>query len=199
MELWGTFYLKVRENKVTKPSQKWSPVGCGVFQWLLLCVYRFAVFSNFLEHSCMTYVGCCFFFKIAFWCRSFLKSILNLLQYCFCCLCSGFVASRHVGSQGPDQGSNPHPLHWQVKSNHWTTREVPISPLLEPELGTWLALCTRLLCPVSLGPQEAFHTSPPRCHWNRPELACGRTNAHVAQLSRHPSRQQPPDMQMRPS
>ena len=28
----------------------------------------------------------------------FLKSLLNLLQYCFCYLCSGFLAIRHVGS-----------------------------------------------------------------------------------------------------
>ena len=35
-----------------------------------------------------------------------------------------FLAVRHVGSQLPDQGSNPHPLHWKVKSYHWTTRGV---------------------------------------------------------------------------
>ena len=144
IERWGTFYLKVQENKVTQCSQKWPPVGCGVLQRLLLCVCCSAVFSSFLWHTCMTYVG--FFFTIVFWCRSFLKSVLNLLQYCFCCLCSGFVASWHVGSQLPDQGSNPHPLHWKVKSNHWTTREVPISPLLESELVPWLALSTRMLC-----------------------------------------------------
>ena len=29
---------------------------------------------------------------------SFLKSLLNLLQYCFCFLRFGFLAMRHVGS-----------------------------------------------------------------------------------------------------
>ena len=40
------------------------------------------------------------------------KSLLNLLQYVF------YVSShmRHVRSQLPDEGSNPHPLHWKVKS-----------------------------------------------------------------------------------
>ena len=31
----------------------------------------------------------------------FLKSLLNLLQHCFCCLCSGFFGLRNVGSQLP--------------------------------------------------------------------------------------------------
>ena len=26
----------------------------------------------------------------------------------------------------PDQGSNPHPLHWRRSLNHWTKREVPV-------------------------------------------------------------------------
>ena len=48
-----------------------------------------------------------FFFK--------LKSLLNLLQYCLCCLCPGFLAMGHMGSLLPDQGSNLHPLHWKAK------------------------------------------------------------------------------------
>ena len=31
-------------------------------------------------------------------------------------LCFGSLAARHVGSQLPDQGSNPHPLCWKAKS-----------------------------------------------------------------------------------
>ena len=27
-----------------------------------------------------------------------------------------FLAARHVGSQFPDQGLNPHTLHWKAKS-----------------------------------------------------------------------------------
>ena len=30
-----------------------------------------------------------------------------------------------MGSQAPDQGSNPCPLQWQADSSPWTTRDVP--------------------------------------------------------------------------
>ena len=39
-----------------------------------------------------------FFFKDIFLCGPFLKSLLDLLQYCFHCLFSGFLASRPVRS-----------------------------------------------------------------------------------------------------
>lgn len=35
-----------------------------------------------------------------------------------------FLAARHVGSQLPNQGSNPQPLHWKQSPKHGTTREV---------------------------------------------------------------------------
>ena len=37
-----------------------------------------------------------------FLCGKFLKSLLNLLQYCFCILWFGFSAPRHVGFQLPN-------------------------------------------------------------------------------------------------
>ena len=37
----------------------------------------------------------------------------------------GLVAPQHVGSQSPDQGSNPVPGIGSQTLNHWTTREVP--------------------------------------------------------------------------
>ena len=45
-----------------------------------------------------------------------LKSLLNLLQHCLCCLCSSFFSWRHVGSWLPNKGSNSHFLHWKAKS-----------------------------------------------------------------------------------
>jgi len=39
-----------------------------------------------------------FFLKILLLWRYFFKSLLNLLQYCFCCLYSSFFAVRLVGS-----------------------------------------------------------------------------------------------------
>ena len=61
-----------------------------------------------------------FFFFLRFCCRPFLKSSLNLLQHCFCFYCFSVLASRHVGSELPDQGSNPHLLHRKVKSTSLT-------------------------------------------------------------------------------
>ena len=43
------------------------------------------------------------------------KSLLNLLQYCLCIM-FGFLITRLVGSQLPDQGLNPHRLNRKVKS-----------------------------------------------------------------------------------
>lgn len=36
-------------------------------------------------------------------------------------LCSVFRATRHAGSQLPEQGSNMHPLPWDVQSQPLTT------------------------------------------------------------------------------
>ena len=55
-------------------------------------------------------------YKIFLGCGSFSKSLLQLLQYCFCCFCSGFLAVRHKGSSLPDQGGNPYSPHWKAKS-----------------------------------------------------------------------------------
>ena len=50
-----------------------------------------------------------------------LKSLLNLLQYCFCCsyvlgtsFCSLFLAKTLVGSQLSNQGSHLLPMHWKA-------------------------------------------------------------------------------------
>ena len=47
--------------------------------------------------------------------KPFLKSLLNVLQYCFCFTVLGFLTTRCMGSQFPSQGLNPHPLHWKMK------------------------------------------------------------------------------------
>ena len=47
-----------------------------------------------------------------------------VLQHYFCFM-FGVLASRHVGSWLPYQGSNLHPVHWKVKSTTGTMREVP--------------------------------------------------------------------------
>ena len=48
-------------------------------------------------------------------CGSFLKSLLNLLQYRFC-FRFWFFGCETCGIIAPNQGSNLHPLHGKVKS-----------------------------------------------------------------------------------
>ena len=71
----------------------------------LLCILKICFFWRFHVVGVIQYVISClafftylnFFFKLFFWCGPFLKSLLNLLQYYFCCLCSGFLAVvRHM-------------------------------------------------------------------------------------------------------
>ena len=62
-----------------------------------------------------------FFLFRFFWCGPFLKSSLNLLQYCFC---FGFLVQR-LWSLAPCR-IEPAPPALEVQSlNHWTSREVP--------------------------------------------------------------------------
>ena len=46
---------------------------------------------------------------------------IYLFFYLICCniasvLCFGFLVARHIESYFPNEGLNPHPLHWKVKS-----------------------------------------------------------------------------------
>ena len=52
-----------------------------------------------------------------------------------------FLATRHVGSYLPNQGSNPHSLHWKAKSQPLDTREVSTHcTFLKAELVSYLSL-----------------------------------------------------------
>ena len=52
----------------------------------------------FFPHMCCCNLPWMIFLKCILLYGSFLKSLLNLLQYCFCCFCSAFLTLRHVGS-----------------------------------------------------------------------------------------------------
>ena len=62
----------------------------------------------------------CYYFS----CGSFLKSLLNQLQPCFCFLCFGFLAARHMGSYLSDQELNTYPCAGRWSINQWTPRGV---------------------------------------------------------------------------
>ena len=66
------------------------------------------------------------FFKTFIWCGTFLKSSLNLLQYCFCCLCSGFFWLEGMWDLSC-LTRNPALTFCTGRQslNHWTTRKVP--------------------------------------------------------------------------
>ena len=60
-----------------------------------------------------------FFFLIFFFLRwiFFFKSLLNLLQHCFCFMfCFFFFGCEACGLSAPCIGIKPHPLHWKTKS-----------------------------------------------------------------------------------
>ena len=117
--------------------QLFSQIHSSFPPWCLLGMRNIFLLLNYMPLWCLlsrSHINPCeilsfiligIFFLRFFWCGPLLKSLLNLLQYCFCCLCSGFVAKRHVGSWLPHQGSNPHPLYWKVKSNPWAAEKVP--------------------------------------------------------------------------
>ena len=42
----------------------------------------------------------------------------------------------HMGSQLPDQGSNPHPLHWKVKSQPMDRQGSPTTDYYQMQIKT---------------------------------------------------------------
>ena len=94
-----------------------------------------------------------FFFS---WCGPFLKSLLNLLQYCFCSL-FWFFGHETCSSPNRDQTHTPCIGWWSL--NHGTTSEVPHLAFwyLEREFPSctcqWCAFSHQwvcLSCPLSL-------------------------------------------------
>ena len=90
---------------------------------LSLLNYVMSLESNFLDISTalakfpcwkwpfLPYLDNFFLFFFSFWCGPFLKSLLNLLQYCFCFM-FWFFGSKESWDQGP----NLQTLHWEAKS-----------------------------------------------------------------------------------
>ena len=61
-----------------------------------------------------------------FWCGPFLKSLLNLLQYCFCFMFCGFFWPRGMWDlSSPTRDRTLTYCIGRRSPNHWTTREVP--------------------------------------------------------------------------
>ena len=58
-----------------------------------------------------------------FWCGPFLKSLLNLFQYCFCCVYSRFWPRGMWDLSSLAKDWTPYTGRWRL--NHLTTNEVP--------------------------------------------------------------------------
>ena len=69
-------------------------------------------------------VGVVFIFEVLFWYGLFLKSSLNILQYCFCFIL--FFGRETCRILVPQPGIEP--VHWvgRWSPSHWITREVPV-------------------------------------------------------------------------
>ena len=77
------------------------------------------------------------FFLTFFSCGPFLKSLLNLLQYCFCFMFTVFFFFWLWGMWDLTPITiKPAPLHWKQSLNLWTTREVSLYQFSEPVLQT---------------------------------------------------------------
>ena len=76
------------------------------------------------------------FFKDFFDVEPFLKSLLNLLQYCFCFM-FWFFGHNTCGILAPWPGIELQLLHWKINLNHWTAMEV-INFLMPPHVKSWL-------------------------------------------------------------
>ena len=97
-----------------KPWPLWSPDFTG----LIPSHFILASFSKFIEVFCVCVCVCVCV------CAPFLKSLLNLLRYCFFS-CFGFLAPRHCGIFAPTaKDGTLAPCLGRQNLNHWTTGDV---------------------------------------------------------------------------
>ena len=77
-------------------------------------------------YSLMVVLICCEFFLKIFFDVDHFKVFIKCITILLLSLCFGFLTTRHVGSQFPDQGSNQHPCIGRQSLKHWATWEVQI-------------------------------------------------------------------------
>ena len=65
-------------------------------------------------------------FYFIFWCGPSLKSLLNMLQYCFCFMFLVFWPQRMWNLSFPTRDRTCTPCIGRWSLNHWTAREVPV-------------------------------------------------------------------------
>jgi len=86
-----------------------------------------------------------FWFFFFFWCGPFLKSLLNLLQYCFCIMFSFFWPQGMWNLSCPIKDQTYTPCIGRRSLYHWTAREAPWVLILIHIPGFAMRLWTNLL------------------------------------------------------
>ena len=109
----------------------------GILEWVAISSSKGSSWPRDRTHiSCVSCIAGRFFFttqtsgKPKIWCGPFLKSLLNLLQCCFCFML-WFFGHKACGLGTRDQSSIP--CIEKQSLNHWTTRQVPSIIALDPD------------------------------------------------------------------
>ena len=106
LDLWICNFTKITINLQTKTDSN-RPFSIWKMDFRDPLTPNYITNEDIGEMSmgCVWFVSCGFFFF-------FFLAVLGLC----CSTRASLVASQHVGSSFPDQGSNPQPLNWKVDS-----------------------------------------------------------------------------------
>ena len=88
--------------------------------------------QNLQSHSLTIMLSFWLFKEFLMWTifKVFTEFVRTLLLF-LCFYLFIFLTERHMGSQFPDQGSNPHSLHWKTKSQLLDCQAVPVLVILD--------------------------------------------------------------------
>ena len=98
-------------------------------------------FSFDFQTKSHNFFKCFFFLRFCFSIWTIFKVFSEFVTIFLLFLCFGFLVVRHMGSQLSNQGSNPHSLHWKVKSQPLDLHRNPSSSL---KMLTSITFCVLL-------------------------------------------------------
>ena len=107
-----------RESHGQRSLAGYSPRGHKELDTTERLTLSLSCFLNITWHLLL----CTFFKKMIFWCGLFFKSLLHLLQYCFCFMFWSWD-TWDISFPTKDWTRTPCIERWSL--NYWTAREVP--------------------------------------------------------------------------